>query len=219
MMQTSMPEVPVLPIVARSVSTRASALSATAGEGADLLILSSSEDGELTELVVALRDQVSIPIFVETLYTPASVSDSASAPSGLEVLKAGGNGVVLSATAACVSAEDVSIYFTSLLEALNLKIQQRVVIPSEDYSWYAAQVNGSNSEVESAVGTAVPVKETLDSLATEIMEEERHILNTMIDFVRDASSEVCPHKLSKSSSQCSAKALILMKMSKGSVSQ
>lgn len=66
MMQNSGLETPVLPLVARCVSTLVSAQTAAAGEGADLLILDGNENGKNPgDFVKEVCDRTSVPVFLD----------------------------------------------------------------------------------------------------------------------------------------------------------
>ena len=193
-MQNAAMETPVLPLVARSVSSAKSALTATAGEGADLLILKVNEEKGSTggELVKSLRQLVSIPIFLDA---------SESGRSGLDFLQEGGNGLVLGTNIVKDAANgDVPGYVSGLVEAIGSAVRRRKELENsaslEDGVSVSniKDVDDGGAFLGQPVGVIAPNvyvdEDPVEKLVKEIVEEERVLLTAMVDFMKEASPEV-----------------------------
>lgn len=193
-MQNAAMETPVLPLVARSVSSAQSALTATAGEGADLLILKVNEEKGSSGggLVKSLCQLVSIPIFLDA---------SESGRSGLDFLQEGANGLVLGTNSVKDAANgDAPGYVSGLVEAIGSAVQRRKELENsavlEDGVLVSniKDVDDGGAFLGQPVGIVAPNvyvdEDPVEKLVKEIVEEERVLLTAMVGFMKEASPEV-----------------------------
>jgi hypothetical protein len=194
MMQNAAMETPVLPLVARSVSSAQSAVTATAGEGADLLILKVNEEKGSTGggLVKSLCQLVSIPIFLDA---------SESGRSGLDFLQEGANGLVLGTNSVKDAANgDAPGYVSGLVEAISSAVQRRKELENSALLEDGVLVSNIKDVDDGGAFLGQPVgivgpnvyvdEDPVEKLVKEIVEEERVLLTAMVDFMKEASPEV-----------------------------
>ncbi|KAG0591753.1 hypothetical protein KC19_1G199300 [Ceratodon purpureus] len=199
MMQNSGLETSVLPLVARSVSSAQSAQSATAGEGADLLILEvSDKEKNVGEFVKVVSNQISIPVFLDI-----SGSGVASAAAGLNLLQEGANGLVLNTVDVRKAGEaDLPNYVASLIAEIGLTIEKRKeqdITYSPDMKVQNRDDLGVDMEDGGAFlglpddSPAVNVdmeEQSVKKLVKKIVNEERVLLTEMVEFVKEASPDM-----------------------------
>lgn len=196
MMQSTVTETSVLPLVARSVSSAQSALTATASEGADFLILKATEkEVNVGTFVKAVCDGISIPVFLDS-------SDSVEAPAraGLDLLQDGANGLVLNASDIRIAAkEDAPRYVSTLMAAIGAAVQRRKDLedshPSEDgvkvLNMHDIDEGALRAEPQGVRASVIEVEdEQLELQAEHILEEERYLLTAMVELVKEAAPEV-----------------------------
>nr|XP_024371207.1 probable transmembrane GTPase FZO-like, chloroplastic isoform X2 [Physcomitrium patens] len=193
MMQNSGLETSVLPLVARCVSSVQSAQTATAGEGADLLILEVNDKEK--NLVKGVCDGISIPVFLEI-----SGSGVASAKIGTDFLQDGANGLVLSTAAITKNGGgDLPNYVSSLVASVNLAIERRKEMENSYSPEKEKEIKDFDVEDGGALlGLTEDVavinldmeEDSVKKKSKKIVDEERALLTAMVDFVEDASPEM-----------------------------
>jgi hypothetical protein len=199
MMQSAVAESSSLPLVARSVSSAQSALNATASEGADLLFLDPTEVGDdaAGAFVKAVCELVSIPVFIDALRINGVPEQSP----GLELLKSGANGLVLTAIDLEKAANgDAHHYVSALMSAVDLAVQQHKEVEPTNSPDGQVRVSflqdgtdvdgGLHQGAQTITAPSIEVEEPIEAQAKRIVEEERILLTEMVDLVRDASPEV-----------------------------
>ncbi|KAH9552434.1 hypothetical protein CY35_09G066500 [Sphagnum magellanicum] len=199
MMQSAVAESSSLPLVARSVSSAQSALNATASEGADLLFLDPTEVGDdaAGAFVKAVCELVSIPVFIDVLRINGVPEQSP----GLELLKSGANGLVLTAIALEKAANgDAHHYVSALMSAVDLAVQQHKEVEPTNSPDSQVRVSflqdvtdadgGLHQGAQTITAPSIEVEEPIEAQAKRIVEEERILLTEMVDLVRDASPEM-----------------------------
>eukprot|EP00249_Psilotum_nudum_P024869 c29312_g2_i1 orf=312-3491(+) len=187
MMESATAESSVLPLIARIIETGQSALRATASEGADLLILLLPEGAYSSIAVSNICNRASIPVFVlSSLAVP--LSESAIKSSALELWKAGASGVVLYAKdMKGALREDALTFAATLVSFMRTTYWQKSVNAQSPTVLDQAKdstVNGMEKD------RSKPHLKTLDLQATEILEEERSLLASVIELVQEAAPEV-----------------------------
>lgn len=198
-MQNSGLETSVLPLVARCVSSAQSAQTATAAEGADLLILQANDkETNVGEFVKEVCDRISIPVFLDI-----SGSGVASAAAGLNFLQEGANGLVLNTVDIRNAGEgDLPNYMASLIAEINLIIQRRKEMEISHSPDMKVQIR-DDLGVDVVDGGAflglpddVPALNmdmeelSVKKLVKKIANEERVLLTAMVEFVKEASPDV-----------------------------
>lgn len=177
----------VLPLVARSVRSAQSALSATASEGADFLILQVSADADAKIVVSNVCERVSIPVFVQASALNLSAFTLAES-SVLLALQAGASGLVFSGDEMKnVAADRIAHLASSLVSAMSNLFQHRSASGAESLmpgTVVDETVNISTKDV--ATSQAM----TLDVQAQKILEEERVLLTSLIELVQEATPEM-----------------------------
>lgn len=192
MMQNAVSEAAVLPLVARTVASSQSARSATALEGADLLLLQCANTEDLSSYVRKVCEEVSIPVFLDVTGLDSSSADS-GVGEGLDLVQAGASGIVLSG-AKVTENDDVASYVAAVSSAMALARQgQSNTEGTRSGSASSAGILG----VESQEAVSAPAIERSPQVALDIdeqarlfLEDERKLLTDMVDFVRAASPEV-----------------------------
>lgn len=182
MLQNVSPENPVLPLVARCVSSAESALLATASEGADFLILQGLSDPETKRVINSIRERVSIPIFLR---------ESGGLKKGEEVdfplLKAGANGLLYNPVdLKDVPAKDVGDLVASLLGAMSTILQRR----SSGISRLSLPADMQGTSTRITKNSATVKSSSLEIEFSAILEEERSLLTSMIKLLKEASPEM-----------------------------
>eukprot|EP00250_Pteridium_aquilinum_P021937 c25267_g1_i2 orf=566-3574(+) len=184
MMQNVSPDTPVLPLVARSVSSAESALLATASEGADLLILQGLGEVDTKIVIDNVREKVSIPIFSQDSRGLLK-GEGEAFPS----LSAGANGLIYdSIDLKSVSTEDVGGLVSSLVAAMITILQDKSAKGPRSSS--PADVQDQSS---TPTATNYATSKSLWSLDLEfraILEEERSLLSSLIKLLKEASPEM-----------------------------
>ena len=199
MMQNSGLETSVLPLVARCVSSAQSAQTATAGEGADLLILEVNEkENNAGELVKEVCDRISIPVFLDT-----SGSGVTSSAAGLNLLQEGANGLVLNTVDIRIAGEgDLPSSVASLIAEISLAIQKRKETETSYSPDMKVQIRDDlGVDVEDG-GAFLGLPDDVAAFNVDtgelsvkkqvknIVNEERVLLTAMVEFVKEASPDV-----------------------------
>uniref|UniRef100_A0A7I4EYZ8 G domain-containing protein n=1 Tax=Physcomitrium patens TaxID=3218 RepID=A0A7I4EYZ8_PHYPA len=193
MMQNSGLETPALPLVARCVSSVQSALTATAGEGADLLILKVSDKEK--SIVKGVCDGITIPVFLDISGSGVAHSDT-----GMDLLQDGANGLVLNTIDIRKAGEgDLPSFVSSLIASIKLAIKNRTEM--EDSNLPEKRVQTRDVDVEED-GAFFELSEDVEALnldmeedsvkkkAKLILDEEHVLLQDMIAFVKEASPDM-----------------------------
>ena len=187
-MQNSGMETSVLPLVARCVSSAQSAQTATAGEGADLLMLQVNREMESSaeEFVKEVCGGVSIPVLLD-------ISGSGVAR-GLNLLQEGADGLVL--TAAEIREPG---YVESLVAEIGLAIEKRkemetshspdMKVPFTDDLGVDVEDGGAFLGLPDAADVDME-DQSVKKLVKKIVNEERVLLTAMVEFVKEASPDV-----------------------------
>ncbi|KAL3690587.1 hypothetical protein R1sor_016896 [Riccia sorocarpa] len=192
MMQNALSEAAVLPLVARTVSSTQSAKAATALEGADLLLLQCPVVGDVSTYVRSICSEVSIPVFVD-VSTTLSCLDDMNVGVASELLQAGASGFITGGKTWIegVSVPDTVARLTSVMSETLKQSSRSMETPSSMAHPQVVYKESISLEESSPVnGVSLDVSLDLDKMAKLILEEERQLLTTMIDFMGAASPEM-----------------------------
>ncbi|KAG6542178.1 hypothetical protein Mapa_016410 [Marchantia paleacea] len=191
MMQNAVSDSAVLPLVARTVSSTQSARSATALEGADFLLLQCPDVEDLGSYTRNVCNEVSIPVFVDVSTRLSGSKDETVGPA-LELFEAGASGLILDGTKLMeggVVCDYVTALSSCMTTAMNRRRSANETQSGKDYLQVVC--NETTDEGSSpGNGRGLEVALDLDELAKLIVEEERELLTTMVEFVRAASPEM-----------------------------
>ena len=184
MMQNANSDNLVLPLIAKSVTSAQSALLATKSEGADLLLLETSQD-DLANIISTVTGRVSIPIFsLESISSLSSILTNGG--TSFQSLEAGATGIVYNAIdLKSLAADKIETLTSSLLDAMT-SVRPR----SASVSRSPLSDLKESSEIGTAKESTSVAKLSLDLQAKEILDEERSVLESLILLMKEAYPEV-----------------------------
>ncbi|XP_024533529.1 probable transmembrane GTPase FZO-like, chloroplastic [Selaginella moellendorffii] len=170
MMQNAMPEAVVLPLVARRVTSYQSAEIATITEGADFLLLQCEQASSASAkaLVEGICKRVKIPVFLEW----ARQEEDA-----VKLLKVGAGGIILDSLPA---AAEVSSFVTDLASKVASSVYTK--------SGKGLSLNGEGAKSSSTAAAAV--LSSIEQQAKLLIEEERPILTSAVEIIKEASPQM-----------------------------
>ena len=184
MMQNANSDNVVLPLIAKSVTSAQSALLATKSEGADLLLLETSQD-DLANIISTVTGRVSIPIFsLESISSLSSILTNGG--TSFQSIEAGATGIVYNAIdLKSLAADKIETLTLSLLDAMT-SVRSR----SASVSRSPLSDLKESSEIGTVKESASVTKLSLDLQAKEILDEERSVLESLILLMKEAYPEV-----------------------------
>lgn len=189
MMQNVSPENPLLPLVARSVSSAQSALVATTSEGADLLILQAPDEGDTKIIISSVCERVSIPIFSQES-VGSLISILKAERTAFPSLEAGASGLMYNGIdLKSLAADDIGVLTLSLVTAMNSSFQRRSAGGSRS-SLLSEVRNPSSTSTSTAKDIDTAKTLSLDLQVRTILDEERSLLASLIKLVQEASPEM-----------------------------
>lgn len=169
-----------LPIVARTIRSANSAISASSSEGADFLIAITGSDNIADVMNGGVGQQVKIPIFftLNELHSGATYSDITS-----KLLQSGASGVVTSLAGIQHLTDD-------LIERDFSKVDGTGKIPQVSYSSASTLEDANNIVVLTREKTKVAGFTKLDEKVVQLIEKEKPILNEAVAVIRKAAPMV-----------------------------
>lgn len=169
-----------LPIVARTIRSANSAISASSSEGADFLIVNNVGDNFADVMSGSVGQQVKIPIFftLNELHSGATYSDFTS-----RVLQSGASGIVTSLAGMQHLTDD-------LLERDFSKVDGTEEVPQASYSSASTLENANNVMVLTPEKTKVAGFTKLDKKVVHLIEREKPILSEAVAVIRKAAPMV-----------------------------
>ncbi|KAJ7553323.1 hypothetical protein O6H91_06G093200 [Diphasiastrum complanatum] len=191
MMQNALSEVATLPLVARIVTSAESAQVASK-EGSDFLILRIPEVVNTNHLVKSVSNLVTIPVFVEASFVSGNSSNIGILSPSLEFVESGANGLVLTGwDVSNAGGNDIFNYIAALTSTIDLAIQQRASSETTLDADDLVQMPLSSEGEESHALNGVLEKDVkLDLQETKLLQEERLLLSSTIDLIKEASPEM-----------------------------
>jgi hypothetical protein len=169
-----------LPLVARTIRSPNSAISATSSEGADFLIVDTSSDDCFSAMNGGVNQHVKIPIFssVDDLQSQGSYSDITS-----RLLQSGASGIVTSLAGMRLLTDDLIEREFSKGDAIEEALQAT-------YSSASALEEGNNVMVPTLEKTKVAGSTKLDEKVMQLIEMEKPILSEAVSVIRKAAPMV-----------------------------
>ncbi|XP_062231289.1 probable transmembrane GTPase FZO-like, chloroplastic [Phragmites australis] len=169
-----------LPIVARTISSANSAISASSSEGADFLIVDSGSDdfeAVMNGVDGGVGQHVKIPIFftLKDLRSGGTYSDITS-----RLLQSGASGIVTSLAVMQLLTDD-------LIERDFSKVDATEEVPQASYSSASMLEEANNVMVVTCEKTKVAGFTKLDEKVMQLIETERPILSEAVAIIRKAA--------------------------------
>lgn len=166
-----------LPLIARTVQNRASALSATSSEGADFLIMNMETDTDTVLQEGSIFQHVKVPIFFAT---NDSLRDDLPSSIASKLLKSGASGMVVSLNELRSFDGDTLNMFTTAYMA-NGAVQ-------DVYQNFKTKIDDSKSVSNGHKGIKGFTK--LDDLEIQLIERERLLINEAVSIIQKATPTV-----------------------------
>lgn len=169
-----------LPIVARTIRSANSAISASSSEGADFLIVNAVGDDYADVMSGRVGQQVKIPIFfaLNELHSGATYSDFTS-----RLLQSGASGIVTTLAGMQHLTDD-------LIERDFSKVDVIGEVPQASYSSASTLENENNVMVLTREKTKVAGFTKLDEKVVHLIEREKPILSEAVAVIRKAAPMV-----------------------------
>lgn len=171
-----------LPIVARTIQSANSAISASSSEGADFLIVNTGSDDFADVMNSGVGQHVKIPIFftLHHLQSGGTYSDFTS-----RLLQSGASGVVISLAGMQLLTDD-------LIKKDFSKVDSTEEVPQASYSsaGMLEDVNNVMVVTRNREKTKVAGFTKLDEKVMHLIETEKPILNEAIAVIRKAAPMV-----------------------------
>ncbi|OEL25369.1 putative transmembrane GTPase FZO-like, chloroplastic [Dichanthelium oligosanthes] len=166
-----------LPIVARTIRSANSAISASSSEGADFLIVNTGSDDFVDVINGSVGQQVKIPIFftLNELHSGATYSDIIS-----RLLQSGASGVV-------TSLAGIQHLNDDLIERDFSKADGTEEVPQASYSSASTLEDADNVMVLTREKTKVAGFTKLDEKVVQLIEREKPILSEAVSVIRKAA--------------------------------
>ncbi|CAN6337721.1 unnamed protein product [Urochloa humidicola] len=166
-----------LPIVARTIQSANSAISASSSEGADFLIVNTGSDNFADVMNGGVGQQVKIPTFftLNELHSGATYSDITS-----RLLQSGASGVVTSLAGIQHLTDD-------LIEKDFSKVNGTEEAPQASYSSSSTSEDANNATVLTRERTKVAGFTKIDEKVVQLIERERPILSEAVAVIRKAA--------------------------------
>ncbi|XP_031500207.1 probable transmembrane GTPase FZO-like, chloroplastic [Nymphaea colorata] len=164
----------VLPLVARTVDTPKSALSASSVEGADFLVFATDNEKDAEIMASSVCQNVKVPVFMDIKFLRGEALFTAAS----KVLQAGASGLVISSTDMKHFNDEA---FIQLLSTVRLMRKE-----NED------ELQGSRKLLDVVEKGSKPSKpldgfRKLDGREKQLIEAERPVLHEAISVVRKAA--------------------------------
>ncbi|CAN6328401.1 unnamed protein product [Urochloa humidicola] len=166
-----------LPIVARTIQSANSAISASSSEGADFLIVNTGSDNFADVMNGGVGQQVKIPIFftLNELHSGATYSEITS-----RLLQSGASGVVTSLAGIQYLTDD-------LIERDFSKVNGTGEAPQASYSSSSTLEDANNATVLTREKTKVAGFTKLDEKVVLLIEREKPVLSEAVAVIRKAA--------------------------------
>ncbi|KAH7306310.1 hypothetical protein KP509_22G005900 [Ceratopteris richardii] len=181
MLQNVSPQAQVLPLVGRRVSTAEMALLATASEGADFLILQGLGRSDAKTMIDKIKEKISIPIFIHQSGGLENCEED------YPLLKEGANGLTFnSMDLRNIPLKDVHGLVSSLLGVMSSIFNRR----SSSVSRSSSSADLEQPDIGITTNFITHESSPLDLEFKAILEEERSLLTSMINLLKEASPEM-----------------------------